>query len=66
MPSTLGKATGKDAAAGKATLAALHGEAWARRQLAGLVGQARAVLVPYGREADRLTAAAAFVADRRS
>ena len=63
---TLGKATGKDAAAGKATLAALHGEAWARRQLAGLVGQARAVLAPYGREADRLTAAAAFVADRRS
>ena len=31
-----------------------------------LVGQARAVLAPYGREADRLTAAAAFVADRRS
>jgi farnesyl diphosphate synthase len=61
---TLGKATGKDAAAGKATLAALHGEAWARRQLAGLVEQARALLDPYGDRAAMLARAAAFVATR--
>ena len=30
---TMGKATGKDAAAGKATLVALHGVDWARQQL---------------------------------
>ena len=34
----MGKATGKDRAAGKATLVALHGVDWTRRQLAGLVG----------------------------
>jgi len=62
---TMGKATGKDAAAGKATLAALHGEAWARRQLAGLVAQACALLEPYGERAAMLAAAASFVASRR-
>jgi len=61
---TLGKATGKDAAAGKATLVALHGEAWARRQLSGLVAQARALLQPYGAQGAMLAAAAAFVASR--
>ncbi len=61
----LGKATRKDAAAGKATLAALHGEAWTRRQLAGLVEQATAGLAPFGDAADNLRAAAAFVAARR-
>ena len=62
---TLGKATGKDVAAGKATLAALNGGDWARRQLAGLVGQARDLLEPYGERAAALAAAAAFVAARR-
>jgi farnesyl diphosphate synthase len=61
---TMGKATGKDAAAGKATLAALHGEDWARRQLAGLVAQARALLEPYGARAAMLADAASFVAAR--
>lgn len=61
---TLGKATGKDAAAGKATLAALHGETWARRQLDGLVGQACALLEPYGEQARLLKAAARFIAVR--
>ena len=32
--SQMGKATGKDAAAGKATLVALHGADWARRPVA--------------------------------
>jgi farnesyl diphosphate synthase len=62
---TLGKATGKDAAAGKATLVALNGADWARRQLSGLVGQARALLDPYGEKARLLQAAAVFIAERR-
>ncbi len=60
----MGKATGKDAAAGKATLVALHGEAWARKQLRGLVRQAEELLEPYGDAADVLKAAARFVAER--
>jgi farnesyl diphosphate synthase len=62
---TMGKATGKDAAAGKATLAALHGADWAKRQLFGLVEQAQALLDPYGERAFLLRATAAFVADRK-
>jgi len=61
----MGKATGKDAAAGKATLAALHGQDWARRQLSGLVAQAQALLEPFGERAAVLDAAAAFIASRR-
>ncbi|WP_246675486.1 polyprenyl synthetase family protein [Mesorhizobium sp. B2-3-4] len=60
----MGKATGKDAAAGKGTLVALHGADWARKQLAGLVGQAHAQLEPYGETAALLKAAATFVATR--
>jgi farnesyl diphosphate synthase len=62
----MGKATGKDAGAGKATLVGLHGVDWARRQLGSLVGEAQALLEPYGRKADVLRAAARFVADRDS
>ena len=65
MPAPMGKATGKDAAAGKATLVALHGDDWARRQLSGLVDQAQALLEPYGERARLLNAAAAFVASRK-
>jgi len=65
-PTDLGKATGKDAAAGKATLAGLHGADWARRQLDGLVAEANALLAGYGAEGDTLRAAALFVAQRRS
>lgn len=61
---TMGKATGKDAAAGKATLVGLHGVDWARTQLAGLVGQAHELLQPYGEKAAILKAAATFVATR--
>jgi farnesyl diphosphate synthase len=60
----MGKATGKDAAAGKATLAGLHCEAWARRQLGGLVAQAEELLEPYGEKAEVLRQAARFVAER--
>lgn len=62
----MGKATGKDAAAGKATLVSLHGADWARRQLGGLVGQANELLEPYGARADMLRAAAVFVASRET
>jgi farnesyl diphosphate synthase len=62
----LGKATGKDAAAGKATLVSIHGIDWTRRQLAGLVGQAEALLAPFGAEAAVLKAAARFIAERQS
>ncbi|WP_246685860.1 polyprenyl synthetase family protein [Mesorhizobium sp. B2-4-6] len=62
----MGKATNKDAAAGKATLAALHGPAWARGQLHGLIDQAHALLEPYGEQAELLKAAATFVATRSS
>lgn len=62
----MGKATGKDAAAGKATLVALHGAAWAQNQLHGLVEQAHALLEPYGEQAVLLKAAAKFVAARNN
>ncbi len=63
---TLGKAAGKDAAAGKATLVSLHGSVWAQKQLKGLVGQAVELLAPYGEKAGVLIEAARFVAARRS
>lgn len=63
---TLGKATGKDAAAGKATLVSLHGAVWAQLQLKGLIEQAVETLAPYGAKAEVLIEAARFVASRRS
>jgi farnesyl diphosphate synthase len=62
----MGKATNKDAAAGKATLAALHGPDWTRGQLHGLIDQAHALLEPYGDAADLLKQAATFVATRNN
>ena len=61
---TMGKATGKDAAAGKATLVSLHGAEWARSQLAGLVKQAHDLLEPFGDRAELLKDAASFIATR--
>jgi farnesyl diphosphate synthase len=60
----VGKATGKDAAAGKATLVSLHGEDWARSELDRLVEEAENQLTPYGESARVLRAAARFVATR--
>ena len=62
---TMGKATGKDSSAGKATLAALHGIDWTRRQLDGLVSQATELLSPYGADGAVLAEAARFVASRK-
>jgi farnesyl diphosphate synthase len=64
--SHVGKATGKDAAAGKATLVSLHGIEWTKRQLAGLVAQAEELLAPYGEKAALLKDAARFIAERQS
>ena len=63
-PDVMGKATGKDAAAGKATLVAIHGADWVRAQLRGLVAQAEDLLEPYGARADTLRQAAVFIAER--
>ena len=63
---TLGKAAGKDAAHGKATLPSLLGRDGARAKLAALVGEAEAALAPFGDKAAVLRAAARFVAERRS
>jgi farnesyl diphosphate synthase len=61
---TLGKAAGKDAAAGKATLVSALGVDGARARLKDLVAQADAALAPFGAKADTLRAAARFVAER--
>jgi len=63
---TLGKAAGKDAAAGKATLVATLGPAGARKRLAELVGEAEAALAPFGGKAEILRATARFIAERRA
>ena len=63
---TLGKAAGKDAAAGKATLVATLGATGARKRLAELVGEAEAALAPFGAKAEILRATARFIAERRT
>ena len=60
----MGKATGKDAAAGKGTLIGLHGMDWARQRLDELVREADATLEPFGERAGTLRALARFVARR--
>lgn len=62
----VGKATGKDAAAGKSTLTGLHGVEWARTQLGGLVEQAVELLDPYGARANILAASARYIAGRET
>ncbi len=63
---TLGKAAGKDAAAGKATLVAVLGPQGARARLDQLVADADAALAPFDAKADTLRAAARFVAARKT
>jgi len=65
-PATVGKATGKDAAAHKATLVGVLGPAAARRRLESLVTEAQSALSPFGGQADVLKAAAQFVATRQA
>jgi farnesyl diphosphate synthase len=63
---TLGKAAGKDAAVGKATLVSVLGPANARARLETLVAKAEVALTPFGEDAALLRAAARFVAERQS
>ena len=62
----LGKAAGKDAAAGKATLVAALGLEGARARLKELVTESDSALARFGTKADTLRAAARFVAERRT
>jgi farnesyl diphosphate synthase len=61
-----GKATGKDAAAGKATLVAVLGIERARAQADALATQAAHHLDSFGEKAEHLRALAAYVVARRS
>ena len=60
----VGKATGKDAAAGKATLVSLLGVTAARKQLDDTVASAVNALSIFGPEADALRGAALFMGRR--
>jgi len=63
---TVGKQTGKDAAAGKATIVGVLGIAESKKRLAALVEEACNALAPFGADADVLKAAARFVAERKA
>lgn len=63
---TVGKATGKDAAAHKATFVSLLGVDGARERLKNLVVKAEKAVAPFGEDAAILKAAARFIANRRS
>lgn len=62
----IGKTVGKDAAAGKATVAGLLGLEQAAARARSLAGQAAGHLAGFGPEADRLRALAAYVVSRKS
>jgi farnesyl diphosphate synthase len=63
---TLGKAAGKDAEAGKATLVAVLGIDNAKARLKSLVAEAELALKPFGNRAAVLAEAARFVAERKA
>ncbi|MEI9901243.1 MAG: polyprenyl synthetase family protein [Hyphomicrobium sp.] len=62
--STVGKATGKDSAAGKATLVSVMGLEAARAELARAVEESERELAPFGDKAATLIEAARFSASR--
>jgi farnesyl diphosphate synthase len=62
---TMGKATAKDAARGKATLVERMGVSAATTELASLADEASSIALGYGEAGEVLAAAARFVADRR-
>jgi farnesyl diphosphate synthase len=65
-PEAMGKATGKDAGAGKQTIVARIGLEAAQRQLAEVIHDALSALLPFGERALALRAIAMFFADRQS
>jgi farnesyl diphosphate synthase len=65
-PALVGKSTGKDVAAGKATFVSVLGIDGAKGRLEQLVGEAEAALAPFGSAATMLIEGAHFVAERRA
>jgi farnesyl diphosphate synthase len=65
-PALVGKATGKDADAGKATFVGALGVAGARKRLDTLVAEAEEALASFGERGEVLKAAARFVANRQA
>lgn len=63
-PAVVGKAVGKDAAAGKATFVSLMGEDGAKSRANDLVEEACDALSPYGDDAETLKEAARYVTAR--
>jgi len=63
---TVGKATGKDAAAGKGTFVTVLGLDGAKARLNALVAEAEQALNTFGRDAEILKMAARFVAERKA
>lgn len=61
---TMGKATGKDAEQGKATLLSIHGIDGVRRLLDEQVTEAERLLAPFGEKAETLREMARFIAHR--
>jgi geranylgeranyl pyrophosphate synthase len=59
-----GKATGKDAEAGKLTYPGVHGIEGSRREIARLRAEAESGLAPLGARGDRLRALLEFLATR--
>jgi len=65
-PEAMGKATGKDAEAGKATLVGLWGVEKTRAELVRLQREADKLLAPYGDRTETLSALASFIVSRTS
>jgi farnesyl diphosphate synthase len=63
-PALVGKSTGKDAEAGKATMVGILGIDGAKARLRALVAEAEVSLAPFGQAAAILIEAAHFVAER--
>jgi farnesyl diphosphate synthase len=63
-PALVGKQTGKDAVAGKATIVGMLGAPGARARLKELVAEAENALAPFGKTAEILVEGARFVAER--
>jgi farnesyl diphosphate synthase len=65
-PALVGKSTGKDAVAGKATMVSVLGGTAAKARLRQLVAEAEQALAPFGAAAATLVEGARFVADRHA
>ena len=64
-PKKLGKATQKDAEAGKSTFIDLYGLTGAKQRAGDLIDEACAALAPFGSKAENLHGAARFIIERK-